>query len=113
MAKYLFLVFTKPKPGEDGAYNSWYDDQHIDDVLRSKGFVAAQRFRVAPQFGAPEILPYLAIYEIESDDAQASLDELARLADASVIPISDSLDVLSSVTYLATPLTQRVVGDQA
>ncbi|CAN7576853.1 hypothetical protein LJR225_004296 [Phenylobacterium sp. LjRoot225] len=109
MAKYLFLVFTTPRPGQDAAYNSWYDDQHLDDVLRAKGFVAAQRFSVAPQFGAPDILPYLAIYEIETDDPQAALDELARLADSSVIPISDSLDAMASVTYLATPLTPRVV----
>lgn len=107
MARHLFLVFTTPRPGQDDAYNSWYDDQHLDDVLRSKGFVAAQRFRVAPQFGAPEILPYLAIYEIEADDPQVALDELARLADASVIPISDSLDAMASVTYLASPITER------
>lgn len=109
MARHLFLVFTTPQPGQDEAYNSWYDDQHLDDVLRSKGFVAAQRFRVAAQFGAPDILPYLAIYEIESDDPQAALDELARLADASVIPISDALDSLASRTYLATPLTPRMI----
>jgi hypothetical protein len=108
MAKHLFLVFTTPRPGQDEAYNSWYNGQHLDDVLRSKGFVAAQRFSVAPQFGAPDILPYLAIYEIETDDAQSALDELARLADASVIPISESLDAMASVTYLATPLTERV-----
>lgn len=111
MARHLFLVFTTPKPGQEAAYNSWYDDQHLDDVLRLKGFVAAQRFRLAPQFGAPDIRPYLAIYEIESDDAQAALEELARLADASVIPISEALDAMASVTYLATPITERLATD--
>ena len=110
MAKYLFLVFTTPRAGQDEAYNGWYDDRHLDDVLRAKGFTAAQRFRVAPQFGAPEIHPYLAIYEIEADDPQVALGELAERAGTLLMPISDALNSEASLTYLATPVTERVVG---
>lgn len=110
MAKYLFLVFTVPQAGRDAEYNSWYNDQHLDDVLRVKGFTAAQRFQVAPQFGAPDIRPYLAIYEIETDDPEAALADLAGLADSSVMQISDALNSEASMTYLATPLIERVTG---
>lgn len=113
MAKYLFLVFTTPQPGQDDEYNSWYNDQHLDDVLQAKGFTAAQRFRVEPQFGAPEIRPYLAIYEIESDDPQASLGDLSGRAGTALMQITDALDSEASVTYLATPLTARVGGEPA
>jgi hypothetical protein len=108
MTKYLFLVFTVPRAGREAEYNSWYDGQHLDDVLRVKGFTAAQRFQVAPQFGAPEIHPYLAIYEIETDDPQAALAELSGIADTNVMQISDALNSEASMTYLATPLTERM-----
>ena len=108
MAKYLFLVFTTPQAGQDEQYNSWYNDEHLDDVLRAKGFTAAQRFQVAPQFGAPDILPYLSIYEIEADDPQAALADLSGRAGTAVMQISDALNSEASMTYLATPLTERL-----
>jgi hypothetical protein len=108
MTKYLFLVFTVPREGREAEYNSWYSGQHLDDVLRVKGFTAAQRFQVAPQFGAPEIHPYLAVYEIETDDPQAALAELSGVADTNAMQISDALNSEIALTYLATPLTERV-----
>src|SRR5947207_10711654 len=80
MAKYTFVVLTNPTPGKDAEYNRWYNEQHIPDVLQASGFVCAQRFRLADtQMGGDtnNAYKYLALYEIETDDLKASLDDLA------------------------------------
>ena len=65
MQKHLFLVFTRPSPGQEAEYNDWYDNEHLADVLKVPGVTAAQRFAVAPMFTTPGdvVHGYLAIYE--------------------------------------------------
>lgn len=110
MAKFLFLVFTRPTDGQEAEFNRWYDEQHISDVLRAKGFTAAQRFRITPQMGTPEgvLPPYLAIYEIEGDDPQDSLADLISRSNTALMPISSALDTQGGVTFIATPVSERV-----
>ena len=33
MAKHVFVVLTNATPGKDEAFNDWYTNQHIPDVL--------------------------------------------------------------------------------
>ena len=79
MAKYVFVVFTEPVEGQDAEYNEWYSDVHIADVLKLDGIVAARRFKLAamdpPQDGHR---PYLALYEIETDDVSQIPDAIKR-----------------------------------
>ncbi len=93
MAKYVFVVFTEPVDGQDAEYNEWYSDVHIPDVLKLDGIVAARRYRLAamnpPQDGHP---PYLALYEIETDDVSQIPDAIRRAVDEGRMPLSDALD---------------------
>ena len=81
MAKYVFLVMTNPtSPEQEAEYNRWYGTDHYRDVLGVPGFVAAQRFRLAPvqydksgpdrsqEAGDVGKHPYryLSLYEIET-----------------------------------------------
>ena len=96
MAKYVFLVMTNPtSPEQEAEYNRWYGTDHYRDVLGVPGFVAAQRFRLAPvqydksgpdrsqEAGDVGKHPYkyLSLYEIETEDLQSVFKELrsARL----------------------------------
>ena len=47
-----YLVFSNPADGQDEAYNSWYDEVHVPEVLATPGVVAAQRFDVHRPAGA-------------------------------------------------------------
>lgn len=99
MTRYAFLVFSQPTPGQEAEYNSWYTQQHLPDVLRVPGFVAAQRFALAPgQDGAPA--PFLAIYEIETDDPQRTLTDLGSRANTTAMPLSGALDIQAVKTFL-------------
>src|ERR1700685_3135400 len=45
--KYYFMVFSNPVNGKEDTYLKWYEGQHIHDLLRIPGFVAAQFFKLS------------------------------------------------------------------
>ena len=97
--KYTFVVLTNPTPGKEEEFNRWYNEQHIPDVLQARGFVAAQRFRLADQGNAPDAdrsHKYLALYEIETDDIEASLKDLMSRRGTADMIMSDAIDLKSA-----------------
>ena len=107
MARYNYVVISNPVAGREREYNDWYDAQHLPDVLAVPGFVAAQRFRVAQQDN-PLSGGYVAIYEMETDDPQATLAALQSLAGTERMLMSDALDMDGITTALITPITPRL-----
>ena len=106
MPRFAYVIFSAPDAGRDTEYNRWYSEQHVGDVLRVPGVVAAQRFRLAqPDNGAPG--PYLAVYEIESDDVQQTLAHIASRAGTADMPISSALDVKSVTALAYEAITER------
>jgi hypothetical protein len=111
MAKYTFVVLTNPTPGKEAEYNEWYNGTHIPDVLNAKGFVAAQRFRLADNQMDPKATQpykYLAIYEIETDDLAASLKDLQSRAGTADMVMTDAIDLKNVGAYIFTPAAEKV-----
>lgn len=114
MARALMVVGSNPVgPTSDAAFNEWYTDTHLDDVLKVAGFETARRYAlsdVRPMAGT-EASPfrYLAVYEVESDDLEQAGRDLQAALDSGAIPISDSFDLshLSVDFYAAIPGAQR------
>ncbi len=112
MTKALLVVLTNvTSPEHDDAFNDWYDNTHLADVLAVPGFVAAARYRVS---GAqvPGVEPphrYLALYEVDSDDLPGSLKALGRAGRDLVI--SEHLDSGTATAYLYQEITPRVAAD--
>jgi hypothetical protein len=75
MAKYILLAMNGPTTGEgdEETYNRWYDDVHVPDLLAVSGIISARRFKVLKS-SMP--WPYVAAYEIETDDLPAVLAEM-------------------------------------
>ena len=89
MPKGILIAQSSPvSPDREAEYHRWYDEEHIPDILRIPGFVSARRYRVRDTGrikAAPSTPTYLTIYEVESDDLDATLNELsARSADGRV-----------------------------
>ena len=42
--KTLYMVRANPKVGQEEKFNRWYNDIHLDQVLRVSGFISAQRY---------------------------------------------------------------------
>lgn len=74
--KFLVLVLTEPNEGKEEAFNAYYENIHLDEVIESADFLTAQRFKVAAEVGEPAPLPYLAVYEAEGESAEEVLDRL-------------------------------------
>ena len=74
--KHLVLVLTEPTEGRVAEYNDYYENRHLDDVLATTDWISAQRFKLTDQQGMPCPLPYLAVYEVEADDASGVLNTL-------------------------------------
>jgi hypothetical protein len=100
MAKYILVGPSAAKEGRDDEYNKWYDDEHLRDVCSIPGVISGRRFEIAPTSPSQPDLPYLAIYEIESDDPISVLAELYRRASLGELHISPALDVSSSKMWL-------------
>ena len=82
MPKGVFLAYTNcVERGRDEEFNRWYTHTHLPDLLKAQGVVSARRFfNLNPGVGPSQ---YLALYEIESDDIQASIADLKAHARAS------------------------------
>ena len=80
----LFLALTNAAAGQDEAFNAWYDQHHLREVVdRLPGFIAGQRYRLnAHQRPGQPRSPweYLAVYELERDRGihQAAAEEMRR-----------------------------------
>ena len=88
MAHYVFNFTSAARPGEDDVFNHWYDTVHIPDVLTVPGFRSCSRYRLVD--AAATTPRYLAVYEVETNDPQATLGKLFEASKTMVI--SPSLD---------------------
>src|ERR1700757_662295 len=81
MAHGILLVLSDPVSAEaDDAYNEWYDNVHLPEILALPGFTSARRFRVAEaqlaSQGGPDAVRvkfphrYVAVYEVEAPDVR-------------------------------------------
>ena len=93
MGRHLMVVMNNPLEGREDDYNDWYDNQHLDDVLRIPGVVCAQRFRLSPVHRklAPDALRYMALYMIETDDLRGVLDQIKTRSGTELMPLTDAI----------------------
>ena len=74
--KHIVVVLTEPSEGRAAEYNDYYEKLHLDEVLATTLMTSAQRFKLSDQQGMACPLPYLALYEVEADDAKEVLANL-------------------------------------
>jgi hypothetical protein len=126
MAKTLLLVLTRPTgPATDAEFNRWYDSIHLAEVTGLvKDITAASRYDLTDPLGrttqsidgdggatsGPFGYPYAAIYEIESDDPEAVVQEILDRA-AGEFDMSATLDrqVAGPALLLLKPRDESVV----
>lgn len=94
--RWLYVVMSDSRTGEEAAFNRWYSDVHLPDVLAVPGFVAAQRFRFLDHPAlAPSPHRYLAIYEVLAETAPAAFTERRARAGTERMVLSPALDAAS------------------
>ena len=91
MMKYKLVVLTNAVDGHEQAFNDWYDNTHLGDVLKIRDFTAAKRFKsVVPVMGEP-FYGYCAIYDVETDNPERAIERLTSAWGTPVMEMSDAL----------------------
>jgi hypothetical protein len=101
----IYMVFAEPVPGREDEFNDWYERQHIPDVLRVKGILAAIRYEVSPvktRSGASPPTRYLTIFELDGDPAETMV-RLAEAGAAGAFRISSSIATEQTTSFIFTP----------
>ena len=91
--KYKMVVFTNAVEGKDKEFNDWYQNTHLKQIVSIKSFVQAQRFRFNTSIipGSADPARYMAIYDIETDDINATLGAMSDHAASGRMPLPDSM----------------------
>lgn len=112
-AQHVFLAFTNPVAERDVAFNAWYDDAHVPQLLRyGRGFAGGRRYRLQSSEGAGDVRPwnYLALYVLENDDP-ASLSEGWLIDGAPRLTPFSGLLHDDHAGWIYTPTTPRLTRD--
>jgi hypothetical protein len=124
--QHVLLVLTNPAAGREDEFNEWYDRHHLREALESiPGRVAAQRYRLADAQREDQWLAavpgstdgesdrrpgrwlpwrYLALYELEGDDATALQQADAEVRAAGTLTPSNGLVDPTFAAWLFTAL---------
>ncbi|HEY9544845.1 MAG TPA: hypothetical protein VIR56_02495 [Solimonas sp.] len=77
MSRYMFVVHSNAAEGREQEYND-YMAGHVDDILALPGVIWGRRGTVAKAQArpAPDAHQYITVFEVETDDLQAFIDEM-------------------------------------
>lgn len=78
--KALLMVRTDVKPEGEGAFNDWYTNVHLPEILEVPGIRWGRRYKLSGSETYPasaDDLTYLAIYELD-DESVLDGPEFAR-----------------------------------
>lgn len=116
VAKNVLVVLSNPIADEDDAFNKWYDNTGIPQVLDVPGVVAAQRYAISEvnvpdDQELPAVLPppthrYMVIYELDREPDQVMQEFLARSM-AGKFTLGETLDLGTISLTGWTPVGER------
>jgi quinol monooxygenase YgiN len=64
MATVLFVVKATIRPDQEAAFNRWYNEEHVPQVLQFKGLVSARRYKALE---GEDKYQYMAVYELQDE----------------------------------------------
>jgi hypothetical protein len=111
------MVLTNSVEGQDVEFNDWYDNIHLAEVLALDGFVSATRYKLSDsQLPADEMAPsqhrYAAIYELDTEPAQAFQALLEEVRTGRMV-LPPCMDQTTIGTWAYDQITERSAVLQA
>ncbi len=111
MPKYKLIVLTTPLPGREAEYHDWYDNTHLPELVNAFGMEGAQRYALVARLTGSDTNPYLAIYDIETEDPMALLGAIGKGMATGELTPSDAQDMATCYTALFTERGERVTPE--
>jgi hypothetical protein len=102
MTRAVLTIASNPRDAStEDAYNAWYSGPHLQDIREAPGVVAARRLRAADHQlvpGGESPQRYLLVCELEVDDLETAIAELAARAAAPEAAELMELDPMPVIT---------------
>lgn len=92
----LLIALLNAVEGQESAFNRWYTDEHLPEVVRLPGIVSAQRYALPESLVGQLPHRYATIYEVDGS-AAAAMQQLY------VAEFSSQSDTLDLSTMLMSP----------
>jgi len=107
----IFIVMTEAFEGKEDEFNDWYTNIHCHDVMRLRGSVAVQRWKLSPfqlRYNAAHVGPsqrWLCIYEL--GDTQQNIDDHVELCFTDALPITSAQRIDVAEDFYYVPIDPR------
>ncbi|MDE2303612.1 MAG: hypothetical protein KGK11_13745 [Sphingomonadales bacterium] len=108
MARFKMIALTRPMPGREEEYNRWYQTVHLPQVCALPGITGAQRYKQTAALANGDERPYLAIYDIETDDIGKTMAGFGEAAAAGRMTQCDASDNAGAYTVIFEEFGERV-----
>ena len=66
MAVTVFMVRATITKEQEAAFNKWYDNEHVPQVLRYNGAISGRRYK---RILGDDKYDYMALYEFKSEES--------------------------------------------
>ena len=76
MSVTLFMVRAVINKDQEAAFNRWYNEEHVPQVLRYNGAVSGRRYK---RIMGEDKYDYMALYEFKSEEAFKQFQESGYL----------------------------------
>ena len=100
MAKFKMIALTTPVPGKEAEYHDWYQNTHLPELTAFDGIESAQRYKLTAKMMGADTNQYLAVYEIETDDATKLMSAIGEAAASGKMTQTDASDMATTYTAL-------------
>ncbi len=109
MAKFKLIALTTPVAGKEEEFHSWYQNTHLPQLVSFPGMKGAQRYKLTAKLAGIDNNPWLAIYDLETDDPTVFFSALGQAAASGKLTQTDSSDMATTYTALFEEYDERVV----
>ncbi len=110
MERRQYIVLTQCIAEREAEFEDWYDNVHLADVCKVDGVVGARRYRIERQLPCDVDVPNwysIVMYDIESDDHLAVLDEIAARVGTELMPVSEAVHPSGMIRLDAKPMGSK------
>lgn len=109
MAKFKMIALTTPLPGKEEEFHDWYQTKHLPELVEHiESIKGAQRYQLAAKLMGSDTNPWLAIYDIEADDAGAFLAAMGETAGSGKLTPPTTQDMGTTYTAVFSEYGERV-----
>ena len=109
MRKFKLVALTTPVAGKEKEFHAWYQEKHLPELVSFPGMKGAQRYKLTQKLMGSDNNPWLAIYDLETDDPMAFLGAVGAASAAGKLTQTTASDMATTYTALFEEYGERVL----